>query len=226
MVTKEATKDKDKDKDKENEQTRSADVDKRQAIVEAAREMFTTEGYEVTTIAHVARRAGVAVGTVYLYFKNKNDLLAAVKSDWEAEVLRSLWSAELADLPFHLRARPMIEGAFDICARHNNMVQLMGMQAEMVGKWPSAPPPPIYAALKDFLDKGVAQGSLRAVDTAAAAVAVYGMVNGALLHCFGVEQGKSQQLYVDTLVDAVTRWLVKPELLASGNTHHEQEPQR
>ena len=63
-------------------------------------------------------------------------------------------------------------------------------------------------ALRDLLDEGIAQGSLRAVDTSAAAVAIYGMVNGALLHCFGVERGTRQQPYIDTLVDALTRWLV------------------
>jgi TetR/AcrR family fatty acid metabolism transcriptional regulator len=191
-----------------------ADGDKRQAIVAGARELFTTAGYEATTMAHVAKRAGVAVGTVYLYFKNKNDLLAAVKSDWEEEILRSLSREELAELPFHLKARPMIEGAFETCARHHNLVQLMGMQAEMIGKWSSSPPPPIYAAVKAFLDEGVEEGSLRRIDTAAASVAVYGMVNGTLLHCFGVEHGQHQQLYIDTLVDAIDRWLVKPELLS------------
>jgi AcrR family transcriptional regulator len=206
MTTREAGTD--HELDRANELARGADVDKRQAIVEAARDMFTTEGYEATTIAQVAKRAGVAVGTVYLYFKNKNDLLAAVKSDWEAEVLRSLSRPELASLPFALRIRPMIEGAFDICARHDNMVQLMSMQAEMIGKWSSAPPPPIYAALRDLLDEGIAQGSLRSVDTSAAAVTIYGMVNGALLQCFGVERGTRQQPYIDTLVDALTRWLL------------------
>jgi AcrR family transcriptional regulator len=200
-------------KEVEQEPTLGADASKRQAIVQAARTMFTTDGYEATTMAKVAQRAGVAVGTVYLYFQNKNDLLSAVKSDWEAEVLSSLWRSDLAELPFHLRVRPMMEGAFDICARHHNMVQLMGMQAEMIGKWSSAPPPPIYAALKTLLDEGVAQGSLRPVDTKAAAVALYAMVNGTLLHCFGAEQGKHKELYIDTLVDAINCWLVKPGLV-------------
>jgi TetR/AcrR family fatty acid metabolism transcriptional regulator len=81
------------------EAARSADVDKRNALIEAACDLFTTVGYENTTIAQVAKRAGVAVGTVYLYFKNKSDLLAAVKGSWEQEVLGSLLSPELADIP-------------------------------------------------------------------------------------------------------------------------------
>jgi TetR/AcrR family fatty acid metabolism transcriptional regulator len=196
-----------------DETTRGADFDKRTAIIEAACDLFTTQGYENTTIAHVAGRAGVAVGTVYLYFKNKSDLLAAVKGSWEQEVLRSLARPELAGIPFQLRARPMIEATFDICARHTNMVQLMGVQAELVGDWQTKASAPIYEVLKAFIEEGIALGALRPVDAATAAVAVYGMVNGALLQCFVIEGGRRQAEYIDTLVDALTHWLVNPALL-------------
>lgn len=194
------------------ESARGVDVDKRNAILEAARALFTTDGYEQTTIAQVARRAGVAVGTVYLYFKNKSDLLSGVKDNWEQEVLRSLLRPELAEIPFHLRARPMLEAAFSICATHTNMVQLMGLQAEMIGHWAKVPAP-ILEALKAFLEEGKAKGALRPVDAEIAAVAVYGMVNGALLQCFLIEGGLHQRRYIDTLVDAVNNWLVNPDLL-------------
>lgn len=195
------------------ETTRPADIDKRNALIDAACELFTTVGYENTTIAQVARKAGVAVGTVYLYFKNKSDLLTAVKGSWEHEVLASLLRPEFADIPFHLRARPMIEASFDVCARHTNMVQLMGLQAEMVGDWHNKTSEPIHALLMNFLEEGVRTGALRPVDTYAAAVLVYGMVNSALLQCFVVEGGRNQQRYIDVLVDAVTHWLINPKLL-------------
>ena len=44
---------------------------KRRAIIEAARKIFAMKGYEDTTIAEIAEDAGIAVGTVYLYFGNK-----------------------------------------------------------------------------------------------------------------------------------------------------------
>src|SRR5438094_8059206 len=97
---------------------RSDESDKRQAIVEAARALFTTKGYETTTIAEVARQAGVAVGTVYLYFKNKNDLLYAVKGDWEDDFLQFLAQPELQAVPHHLRARPLMEACFKLCDQH------------------------------------------------------------------------------------------------------------
>jgi AcrR family transcriptional regulator len=51
--------------------------DKRQRILEAARKRFRYYGFRKTTMQEIARDAGVAVGTLYLYFKDKDDLLVA-----------------------------------------------------------------------------------------------------------------------------------------------------
>jgi AcrR family transcriptional regulator len=51
--------------------------DKRQRILEAARKRFRYYGFRKTTMQEIARDAGVAVGTLYLYFKDKDDLLIA-----------------------------------------------------------------------------------------------------------------------------------------------------
>ncbi len=56
-------------------QKRSIVVDKRKEILAAAIEVFARKGYNKANIVEVAARAGVATGTVYLYFKNKDDLL-------------------------------------------------------------------------------------------------------------------------------------------------------
>lgn len=48
--------------------------DKRDAILQAAFQVVCTKGYYETRIDDVARKAGVAKGTVYLYFRDKPDL--------------------------------------------------------------------------------------------------------------------------------------------------------
>ncbi len=59
--------------------TRRERVERREeAIVQAAHEVFSELGFDGATIAGIASRAGVAEGTIYLYFKNKNALLEAV----------------------------------------------------------------------------------------------------------------------------------------------------
>jgi AcrR family transcriptional regulator len=193
---------------------RAQAVDKRQAIVDAAGVLFTTEGYESTTIADVAKRAGVAVGTVYLYFKNKIELLLAVKGDWDREFLEFMARPELQTIPHHLRARPLIEACFALAGEHTASVQLMGVPAQIVGDLYHKVPGLIESALEGMFDEAVAAGAFRPVDTHAAAAIAYGMVHRALDQCFCVEGGEDQERYIATLVEVLERWLVRPELLA------------
>src|SRR5210317_1485206 len=49
--------------------------DKYNRILEAAVRVFATRGFYQSTVAQIAKEAGVADGTIYLYFKNKDDIL-------------------------------------------------------------------------------------------------------------------------------------------------------
>lgn len=53
-------------------------ADKREAILRAAIRVFARNGYFNSKVADVARVAGVADGTVYLYFKSKEDILHSI----------------------------------------------------------------------------------------------------------------------------------------------------
>ena len=57
---------------------RVAGGDKREAILRAAINVFAHNGYFNSKVADIAREAGVADGTVYLYFKSKEDILHTV----------------------------------------------------------------------------------------------------------------------------------------------------
>src|SRR5438874_7340856 len=57
---------------------RSAAAPKRDLILRAATDVFASRGYFNAQVADVARAAGVAAGTVYLYFKSKDDLLVSI----------------------------------------------------------------------------------------------------------------------------------------------------
>jgi len=54
---------------------------KRQNILEAAIRVFARHGFHNTSVSQVAREAGVADGTIYLYFANKNELLISIFED-------------------------------------------------------------------------------------------------------------------------------------------------
>jgi len=53
-------------------------TDKREAILRAAIDVFAERGFFNAQVADVARAAGVAAGTVYLYFQGKDDLLVSI----------------------------------------------------------------------------------------------------------------------------------------------------
>jgi TetR/AcrR family transcriptional regulator, fatty acid metabolism regulator protein len=53
-------------------------TDKRDALIRAAIDTFAARGFFNAQVADVARAAGVAAGTVYLYFRSKDDLLVSI----------------------------------------------------------------------------------------------------------------------------------------------------
>lgn len=54
---------------------KSKNNDKYHRILDAAVKVFAEQGFHQATISQIAREAGVADGTIYLYFKNKDDIL-------------------------------------------------------------------------------------------------------------------------------------------------------
>lgn len=51
-------------------------------IMAAARKLIDAKGFETVTVAEIAEHAGVVEGTIYRYFKNKDELLLRVTVEW------------------------------------------------------------------------------------------------------------------------------------------------
>jgi TetR/AcrR family fatty acid metabolism transcriptional regulator len=64
-------------------------ADKREAILRAAISVFARCGYFNSKVADIAREAGVADGTVYLYFKSKEEILHSIFDRSVEEALRA-----------------------------------------------------------------------------------------------------------------------------------------
>ncbi len=54
----------------------------RRRVLQAAEQLFAKHGYEPTSMAMVARRANIGVGTVYHHVPDKRALLLALIDDW------------------------------------------------------------------------------------------------------------------------------------------------
>lgn len=73
-------------------------ADKREAILRAAIKVFAGKGYFNSKVADIAGAAGIADGTVYLYFKSKDEILHSIFDRAMAEFIAE-GKKELAEIP-------------------------------------------------------------------------------------------------------------------------------
>lgn len=87
-------------------------MDKKQVIIAAARARFRYYGVAKTTMQEIAHDAGVAVGTLYLYFSNKDDLIVACAAGYVERHLQEAQAILASDLPADDMLRQYILGRF------------------------------------------------------------------------------------------------------------------
>lgn len=92
----------------------------REQIRRAAFELFSTVGYDETTTSAIAKRAGVAAGTVFIHATDKVDLLSLVMHDLLDEVVAERF-ATLPDGPLLERFVHVFRGVFAMYAKHPKM---------------------------------------------------------------------------------------------------------
>jgi len=65
---------------------------KRQAILDAALELFAERGFHGTAVPLVAERAGVGAGTLYRYFESKESLVNTLYRHWKESLAREIFA--------------------------------------------------------------------------------------------------------------------------------------
>ncbi len=93
-------------------------------ILEAARFVFARQGYRDTIVDDIAERAGVGKGTLYLYFRSKEEIyLAVVVSDMRR--LDELTRARIAEAgSWHEKVRAYMQVRLDYLERHRDFVRI------------------------------------------------------------------------------------------------------
>jgi TetR/AcrR family transcriptional regulator, cholesterol catabolism regulator len=96
---------------------RARTIETRERIRIAAWELFTTAGYEATTTSAIAKRAGVASGTVFLHASDKADLLFLVMYERLASVVEERM-ATVPNAPLLDRLLHVFGGLFRMYGEH------------------------------------------------------------------------------------------------------------
>jgi AcrR family transcriptional regulator len=113
------------------------------AILEAAEEVAAERGLENTSIALIAQRAGVAVGTLYNYFPDREQLLASWLQHRRDELVPKIEAAALtgAKLPFERRLRAYLEAVMQVFEEKRRFVKVMaGMDPKLLKVKDRTPP--------------------------------------------------------------------------------------
>jgi AcrR family transcriptional regulator len=140
-------------------------------ITAAALDLFVERGYAATRLEDVAERAGVAKGTVYLYFANKSELFKAVVREGIVSPL-----SEARSLIEHYQG-----GIFDLLSRlmqqwwtRIGATPLSGIPKLMIAEARNFPEiaefyldeviEPANAAIRRLIERGIERGEFRQVD--------------------------------------------------------------
>ncbi len=152
-----------------------ADV-RREQLLDAAELVLLDRGLRATTVAEVAEAAGVAKGTVYLYYESKDDLLAGVRARYLerfAEALEVKSSASAS-----ARLRRLVAGLFEFGFDHHDLHHLLFHEAgfheedAFVG---------VRSDLIELIAEGVEAGEFHVDDVPLATAFVLQGVHGALV---------------------------------------------
>ena len=138
------------------EQTKAAN---RQAILDAAREVFGELGYETATVRDIIRRTGLAAGTVYNYYRSKEEVFAALADDGARRFAPILKSLRAKGLTFEAFVQAAISAYFGFIAEE---------QRTWVERRPAGEPHPhvqgetpemaaVFAEIRDAIAEDIAE---------------------------------------------------------------------
>lgn len=104
---------------------KGAAPDKRDRILKAAIEVFAKNGFYATRVSEIAKAAGVADGTIYLYFKNKDDVLITIFENGLHQLLSILREVAESDETFEKRIRRIIELQLGLLEEQRDLAEVI-----------------------------------------------------------------------------------------------------
>ena len=187
---------------------------KRDAILDAARTLFAKQGYEETTIADIAEAAGVAVGTVYLYFRNKHEVYTAVGLDIEATIAAVFQDPTLIHMPLEEALGAMLDAIFRESRKHMDLMALLqiDMRSSEEILQHKHTNERVTQAIAAILQRAIEQGQLAPCNTEMYAQLLNLLGSSVMHQCFAVEKGEREHLYRKYLTELIRRLFFGPSL--------------
>lgn len=139
-------------------------VDRRKMIVEAAEKSFSMFGYKATTMDQVAKIANVGKGTIYTFFKNKEELFHEIMSSLVKEMIAEAENVIIPGAPFTENVHRALSRLLEFRSQHQLMMKLVQEETEMgtiaVAEMLQHVENEIIAYLKKKIDTAMTKGAI------------------------------------------------------------------
>lgn len=135
-----------------------ASTDKRERILRAAIRVFARKGFYATRVSEIAKAAGVADGTIYLYFKNKDDVLVSIFEDGIGRLLLALREETAGELSASERIERAIELQLGLLEGRRDLAEVITVNLRQSSKLMKQYGAPLFNEYIDFLASIVADG--------------------------------------------------------------------
>ena len=143
--------------------------DRRKMIVEAATKSFSLFGYKATTMDQVAKLANVGKGTIYTFFKNKEELFEEIISSLVKEMIAEADRVIQPDLPFTENVHRALYRLLEFRSQHHLMIKLVQEETEMgtlaVSEMLQHVENEIIEYIKAKIEAAMAKGAIPAANT-------------------------------------------------------------
>lgn len=103
-------------------------------IVDAAVIVIAENGYHQAQVSKIAKEAGVADGTIYLYFKNKEDILISVFREKMAIFIENIKEILKKDLPIAEKLQLVVENHFRILEEDHHLAIVTQLELRQSNK--------------------------------------------------------------------------------------------
>ena len=137
---------------------KGAAPDKRDRILKAAVKVFAKNGFYATRVSEIAKRAGVADGTIYLYFKNKDDVLITIFEEGINQLLTILGKVAESDEPFEKRITRIIELQLGLLEEQRDLAEVITVNLRQSSRLLKQYATPLFTQYIDVIAGVVRQG--------------------------------------------------------------------
>jgi TetR/AcrR family fatty acid metabolism transcriptional regulator len=132
--------------------------DKRERILDAAVKVFAQEGFFNAKVAQIAHVAGVADGTIYLYFKSKDDLLISLFEDRMEMVNATLREALAAGESAVDRLKRIVRLHLELVQSNRHMAEVICVELRQSAKFMKDYANPKFAEFLRLIAGAITEG--------------------------------------------------------------------